>query len=207
MCGHSTAYNTYATMTTIDPLFMGFSHSQNVLKEIIISTREYFSIFIPEVIRLLGFSILLHFVDFSIITNQIIKNRKEFVFHSNYSGVNTNENTGKRKIIRNCRGSNTNENAENRKSIRNCRGLNTNESTRKQECIRNRRGTNTNESTGKQECIRNRNGPNTNNKAGNRKSIRNRNGPNTNNKAENRKSIRNRSNLNTNRSNKSKLQQ
>ena len=71
--GQSTAYNTYATMTTTDPLFMGFSHSQNVLKEIIISTREYFSIFIPEVIRLLGFSISLHFVDFSIITNQIIK--------------------------------------------------------------------------------------------------------------------------------------
>ncbi len=33
MCGQSTAYNIYATMPTINPLFMGFSCSQNVNKE------------------------------------------------------------------------------------------------------------------------------------------------------------------------------
>ena len=191
MCGQSWVYNRYATTHIINPLVQGFSSYQNVNKEIIISTREYFSIFIPEVIRLLGFSISLHFVDFSIITNQIIKNRKVFVFRGNYSEVNTNENAGKQKSIRNCRGSNTNENAENRKSIRNCRGSNTNESTEKQECIRNRRGTNTNESTGKQECIRNRRGTNTNNKAGNRKSIRNCSSPNTNENAGKQECIRN----------------
>ena len=38
MCGQLTAYNTYATMPTIDFLFMGFSCSQNVNKEIIIRT-------------------------------------------------------------------------------------------------------------------------------------------------------------------------
>ena len=173
MCGQSWVYNRYATTHIINPLVQGFSSYQNVNKEIIISTREYFSIFIPEVIRLLGFSISLHFVDFSIITNQIIKNRKVFVFRGNYSEVNTNENAGKQKSIRNCRGSNTNE------------------STEKQECIRNRRGTNTNESTGKQECIRNRRGTNTNNKAGNRKSIRNCSSPNTNENAGKQECIRN----------------
>ena len=36
MYGKPPAYNTYATMPTIDFLFMGFSCSQNVNKEIII---------------------------------------------------------------------------------------------------------------------------------------------------------------------------
>ena len=35
MCGQSTAYNTYATLPYTNPLFMGFSCSQNVNKEII----------------------------------------------------------------------------------------------------------------------------------------------------------------------------
>lgn len=36
MCGQPTAYNTYATLPYTNPLFMGFSCSQNVNKEIII---------------------------------------------------------------------------------------------------------------------------------------------------------------------------
>ena len=35
MCGQSTAYNTYATLPYTNPIFMGFSSYQNVLKEII----------------------------------------------------------------------------------------------------------------------------------------------------------------------------
>lgn len=38
MCGQSTAYNTYATLPYTNPIFMGFSCSQNVLKEIICAT-------------------------------------------------------------------------------------------------------------------------------------------------------------------------
>lgn len=47
MCGQSTAYNTYATLPYTNPIFMGFSCSQNVLKEIICeqshakSSREF----------------------------------------------------------------------------------------------------------------------------------------------------------------------
>ena len=33
MCGQLTAYNTYATVTTINPLFIGFSRYLNVNKE------------------------------------------------------------------------------------------------------------------------------------------------------------------------------
>ena len=40
MCGQSTAYNTYATLVHTNPLFMGFSCSQNVLKEIIFRKHE-----------------------------------------------------------------------------------------------------------------------------------------------------------------------
>ncbi len=40
MCGQSTAYNTYATQVHTNHLFMGFSCSQNVNKEIIIRTLE-----------------------------------------------------------------------------------------------------------------------------------------------------------------------
>ena len=155
MCGQSWVYNRYATTHIINPLVQGFSSYQNVNKEIIISTREYFSIFIPEVIRLLGFSISLHFVDFSIITNQIIKNRKVFVFRGNYSEVNTNENAGKQKSIRNCRGSNTNESTEKQECIRNRRGTNTNNKAGNRKSIRNCSSPNTNENAGKQECIRN----------------------------------------------------
>ena len=35
MCGQLTAYNTYATLPYTNPLFIGFSCSQNVNKEII----------------------------------------------------------------------------------------------------------------------------------------------------------------------------
>ena len=41
MCGQSTAYNTYATLPYTNPIFMGFSCSQNVLKEIIIYHFRY----------------------------------------------------------------------------------------------------------------------------------------------------------------------
>ncbi len=34
MCGQPTAYNTYATLPYTNPLFMGFSRSQNVNKEV-----------------------------------------------------------------------------------------------------------------------------------------------------------------------------
>lgn len=37
MCGQPTAYNAYATLPYTNPLFMGFSRSQNVNKEIVIS--------------------------------------------------------------------------------------------------------------------------------------------------------------------------
>ena len=33
MCGQPTAYNAYATLPYTNPLFMGFSRSQNVNKE------------------------------------------------------------------------------------------------------------------------------------------------------------------------------
>lgn len=36
MCGQSTIYNTYATLSYTNPLFLGFSRSQNVNKEIIL---------------------------------------------------------------------------------------------------------------------------------------------------------------------------
>lgn len=41
MCGQPTAYNTYATLPYTNPLFMGFSRSQNVNKEIIIYHFRY----------------------------------------------------------------------------------------------------------------------------------------------------------------------
>lgn len=41
MCGQPTAYNAYATLPYTNPLFMGFSRSQNVNKEIIISQENY----------------------------------------------------------------------------------------------------------------------------------------------------------------------
>ncbi len=47
MCGQPTAYNAYATLPYTNPLFMGFSRSQNVNKEIICeqshakSSREF----------------------------------------------------------------------------------------------------------------------------------------------------------------------
>ncbi len=34
MCGHLTAYNTYAAMSTVNSLFLGFSGYTNALKEI-----------------------------------------------------------------------------------------------------------------------------------------------------------------------------
>lgn len=40
MCGQSTAYNTYATLSYTNPLFMGFSGYQNVNKEIIFTIQS-----------------------------------------------------------------------------------------------------------------------------------------------------------------------
>lgn len=40
MCGQPTAYNAYATLPYTNPLFMGFSRSQNVNKEIIIWNKK-----------------------------------------------------------------------------------------------------------------------------------------------------------------------
>lgn len=37
MCGQLTAYNTYATLSYTNPLFLGFSCYQNVNKEINVS--------------------------------------------------------------------------------------------------------------------------------------------------------------------------
>ena len=46
MCGQSTVYNTYATLLPTNPLFQGFSRSQNVNKEII--KREYQRFYKPQ---------------------------------------------------------------------------------------------------------------------------------------------------------------
>ena len=48
MCGQPTAYNTYATLPYTNPLFMGFSCSQNVNKEIIFWKREYQEYITPQ---------------------------------------------------------------------------------------------------------------------------------------------------------------
>ena len=40
MYGQSTTYNTYATLSYTNPLFLGFSCSQNVNKEIIFQWQE-----------------------------------------------------------------------------------------------------------------------------------------------------------------------
>lgn len=40
MCGQPTAYNAYATLPYTNPLFMGFSRSQNVNKEIIFTIQS-----------------------------------------------------------------------------------------------------------------------------------------------------------------------
>lgn len=39
MCGHPSAYNTYATPPTTNPLFQGFSRSQIVKQELIASCK------------------------------------------------------------------------------------------------------------------------------------------------------------------------
>ena len=41
MCGQLTAYNTYATLSYTNPLFLGFSCYQNVNKEIILFITYY----------------------------------------------------------------------------------------------------------------------------------------------------------------------
>lgn len=48
MCGQPTAYNTYATLPYTNPLFMGFSCSLNVNKEIIFQKREYQEYITPQ---------------------------------------------------------------------------------------------------------------------------------------------------------------
>ena len=40
MCGQPTAYNAYATLPYTNPLFMGFSRSQNVNKEIVFTISK-----------------------------------------------------------------------------------------------------------------------------------------------------------------------
>ena len=54
MCGQSTAYNTYATLPYTNPLFIGFSCSQNVNKEII-SLLEHISENLSRKLLLPGF--------------------------------------------------------------------------------------------------------------------------------------------------------
>ena len=48
MCGQPTAYNTYATLVHTNPLFLGFSCSLNVNKEIIFRKREYQEYITPQ---------------------------------------------------------------------------------------------------------------------------------------------------------------
>ena len=48
MCGQSIAYNTYATLANTNPLFMGFSCSLNVNKEIVFRKREYQEYITPQ---------------------------------------------------------------------------------------------------------------------------------------------------------------
>ena len=52
MCGQSTAYNTYATMPTINPIFMDFSGYQNILKEIIFYNSKRLMAFQKSVLHL-----------------------------------------------------------------------------------------------------------------------------------------------------------
>ena len=40
MCGRLTVYNTYATLSYTNPIFMGFSRYQNVDKEIIVENMK-----------------------------------------------------------------------------------------------------------------------------------------------------------------------
>ena len=44
MCGQSTAYNTYATLSYTNPLFMGFSGYLNVNKEIIFTIQTSYGV-------------------------------------------------------------------------------------------------------------------------------------------------------------------
>ena len=48
MCGQLTAYNTYATLSYTNPLFLGFSCYLNVNKEIIFRKREYQEYITPQ---------------------------------------------------------------------------------------------------------------------------------------------------------------
>lgn len=48
MCGQSTAYNTYATLPYTNPIFMGFSCSQNVLKEINTQLKEVLKMVVSQ---------------------------------------------------------------------------------------------------------------------------------------------------------------
>ena len=48
MCGQPTAYNTYATLSYTNPLFMGFSGYLNVNKEIIFGTQIYVQILVLQ---------------------------------------------------------------------------------------------------------------------------------------------------------------
>ena len=48
MCGQLTVYNTYATLSCTNPLFLGFSCYLNVNKEIIFRKREYQEYITPQ---------------------------------------------------------------------------------------------------------------------------------------------------------------
>lgn len=48
MCGQLTVYNTYATLSCTNPLFLGFSCYQNVKQEIIFRKREYQEYITPQ---------------------------------------------------------------------------------------------------------------------------------------------------------------
>lgn len=48
MCGQLTAYNTYATLSYTNPLFMGFPGYSNALKEIVFRKREYQEYITPQ---------------------------------------------------------------------------------------------------------------------------------------------------------------
>lgn len=48
MCGQLTVYNTYATLSYTNPLFLGFSCYLNVNKEIIFRKREYQEYITPQ---------------------------------------------------------------------------------------------------------------------------------------------------------------
>lgn len=69
MCGQSTEYNTYATLPYTDPLFMGFSSYQNILKEIIQEQKS-----IPQIQGfpwICGIFLFVRFSEFLSVSNKL----------------------------------------------------------------------------------------------------------------------------------------